>query len=552
MQISNEHQTAFLQNAISLLATSFTIEAVYLAPTLSADGSYRLIVILADKYHRILGEIVPKIRSKIREFKSIEPICFSLRHTRRRLSEGNIYLFDHCKAENRLYPSWDIPLEQEIPTLSECISKSHALWGQQFQRIGDFTEGYHYLKSRRKYSCAAFMLQQSMELTYKALEILLISKERISHSIRNHHNYLKNLTPLYIDLFDQQDEDDINLLETLIEIYQASRYEESYEVELETLERLELRMDKLHSNANYIFAQSVGARSKSKSSEQTLMSTLSDPALDNKQQGLSETITQQIYERIQGVIQVYQFGDQENKSDVRYPVLLTGSEEQAGNLNFLVITESDQRKYVFSLMAALKLKRQLTLQILNFTKHQVQHHLNCNNKFFHNVISDRKNFMLENSISWKLHPSLGVRSAEDAIAKRHLLKNRIANALAFLKTAKFLECPEQLPVKIYLLNQSLEHCCLGLLYSAIDLVPYSNKLNQLFLLCDSFWEFPMRVFPRNSKEENTMFQELVEARSRLRYRPSCDSPVSNLKTLEEKCARFIFECEILADTESFS
>ena len=92
------------------------------------------------------------------------------------------------------------------------------------------------------------MLQQSMELTYKALEILLISKERISHSIRNHHNYLKDLTPLYIDLFDQQDEDDINLLETLIEIYQASRYEESYEVELETLEKLELRYppDQVH------------------------------------------------------------------------------------------------------------------------------------------------------------------------------------------------------------------------------------------------------------------------------------------------------------------
>src|SRR5690606_6802563 len=176
-------------------------------------------------------------------------------------------------------------------------------------------------------------------------EILLISKERISHSIRNHHNYLKDLTPLYIDLFDQQDEEDINLLETLMEIYQASRYEESYEVELETLEKLELRMDKLHSNANYIFAQSVGARSKNKSSEQTLMSPLSDLALDNKQQVMSQTITQQIYERIQGVIQVYQFGDQENKSDVRYPVLLAGSDEQAGNLNLLVITESDQRKY---------------------------------------------------------------------------------------------------------------------------------------------------------------------------------------------------------------
>src|SRR5690606_36321228 len=131
----------------------------------------------------------------------------------------------------------------------------------------------------------------------------------------------------------------------------------------------------------------------------------------------------------------------ENKSDVRYPVLLAGSDEQEGNLNFLVITESDQRKYVFSQMAALKLKRQSKVQILNFTKHQVQHHLYCNNKFFHNVISDRKNFMLGNSISWKLHPNLGLRSAEDAIEKRRLLKNRIANALAFLKTAEFLECP---------------------------------------------------------------------------------------------------------------
>ncbi|WP_293930425.1 HEPN domain-containing protein [Sphingobacterium sp. UBA6645] len=551
MQPLNEYQTTQLERLTALLVSCFSIEAIYIRPSLNKTPTYSLIIILCDKYHRILGEIVPKIKSKIREFNNFEPICFSLKHTRKRIAEGNLYLTDNCKAEYRVYPKSAIALEEEIPTQQECISSTRLLWERQFLKITEFAEGYHYLKSRRKYTCAAFMLHQSMELTYKAMEILLISKERISHSIRNHHNYLMELTPLYNELFDQNDEEDISLLETLIELYRASRYEESYEVRLSTLDKLELRMVKLHANANYIFKQIVDCRSENILREVDLILSSSDPTTEVIQTELPQLIVQQISEKIQGVLQIFRFGYRKSKNEIIYNVLHPGSSELIQHLDLLVVTESDQKKHVFSLMASLNQDPKLSIQLLNFSKNQIQHGLSKNHKFFHRILMDQLNLLFGSSIAWQFHGNVGERSPEEMAAKKLILKNRIKNAQAFFSAGKFLKGASRFTVKLALFNQCLEQCCLGLLSSTLDIVPYSSKLNQLFLLSDSFWEFPREIFPRTSQEELQSFQQLVEAPSVLKFRSVHTNPDIWIHFLEEKCERFLEECETICKTEDF-
>jgi len=127
------------------------------------------------------------------------------------------------------------------------------LKNREQQKIDEFKEGYYHFSVRAKYSLASFMLHQAIELTYRYIELLLVAKERITHSIRCHHRYLKEISSIYAGVFDEDDHNDIVLLQVLEDIYRSTRYEDNFEIDLDTLKRLEVKMEALHSNAEQIF-----------------------------------------------------------------------------------------------------------------------------------------------------------------------------------------------------------------------------------------------------------------------------------------------------------
>ncbi|WP_138090238.1 hypothetical protein [Sphingobacterium daejeonense] len=90
------------------------------------------------------------------------------------------------------------------------------------QKIDEFKEGYYHFNEKGKYSLASFMLHQAIELTYRYLELLLIAKERVTHSIRCHHLYMKEISSIYANVFDEDDHDDIVLLQVLEDIYRST------------------------------------------------------------------------------------------------------------------------------------------------------------------------------------------------------------------------------------------------------------------------------------------------------------------------------------------
>lgn len=81
------------------------------------------------------------------------------------------------------------------------------------------------------------MLHQAVELTYRYLELLLIGKDRITHSIRCDHLYLKEISSMYAGVFNEDDHDDIVLLQVLEDIYRSTCYEDNFEIDFDTLKR---------------------------------------------------------------------------------------------------------------------------------------------------------------------------------------------------------------------------------------------------------------------------------------------------------------------------
>lgn len=92
---------------------------------------------------------------------------------------------------------------------------------------------------------SAFMIHQALEQTYRNLELILMGKDKITHSIRCHHATLCKIYPYCKPVFDVDQAMDDDLLEILEEIYRATRYEDDFQITLETLERIEQKMKTL-------------------------------------------------------------------------------------------------------------------------------------------------------------------------------------------------------------------------------------------------------------------------------------------------------------------
>src|SRR5690606_31215790 len=146
---------------------------------------------------------------------------------------GNLFLFTSCQPQKLIYKKENsefVPIPDNFD-FTKCQELAADLKNREQQKIDEFKEGYYHFKETGKHSLASFMLHQAVELTYRYLELLLVAKERITHSIRCHHLYLKEISSIYAGVFDEDDHGDIVLLQILEEIYRSTRYEDYFEID---------------------------------------------------------------------------------------------------------------------------------------------------------------------------------------------------------------------------------------------------------------------------------------------------------------------------------
>src|SRR5690606_368222 len=80
---------------------------------------------------------------------------------------------------------------------------------------------------------AAFMLHQVIEQGYRAAENLVMGKEKISHSLRNHQEYIAPFCPELGVLFEKQHE--VSIMGKLDESYSSARYDHDFSMSKEDL-----------------------------------------------------------------------------------------------------------------------------------------------------------------------------------------------------------------------------------------------------------------------------------------------------------------------------
>lgn len=105
-------------------------------------------------------------------------------------------------------------------------------------------------------------------------------------------------------------------------------------------------------------------------------------------------------------------------------------------------------------------------------------------------------------------------------------------------------------VKMSALHQIVEQTCLSLIRVFTGYTPNHFAMEYLFTLCEYFTSITADFFPRQTKEEKSIFKLLKQQPSTLRFSRCNEVDYILYQLLEERCGKFMKQAEILIKNES--
>lgn len=103
-----------LTQIVDVLNSKYNIEQIYLNVYESGNSPYELIILVANKYVKTLGDLVHRIVTTIRESPKYKVLCYVAFQTRDKIREGNLFLFTSCQ-QNKLIFNIFLHLSNNIP-----------------------------------------------------------------------------------------------------------------------------------------------------------------------------------------------------------------------------------------------------------------------------------------------------------------------------------------------------------------------------------------------------------------------------------------------------
>lgn len=551
--ISTElHLDEQLEEVIQILSSGFLIECIYRSNFHGSSEHTELILLVSNKYVNKIGEITPKMASSIKSFETYHIKCYVAFQTREKIKKGNLFLYCTCQPENLVYQkphSKFSPIPKDFDP-SACFAIFQSLQEREAQKIDEFKDGYYHFKARSNYAMAAFMIHQVLELTYRSLEIMLRGKDQITHSIRCHQATLSKIHPYDKPVFDADQMQDDDLLRILEDIYRATRYEDDFRIDLETLEKIEKKMKALTKLFETLYIRfTTDFRHKFLVVNETNNLQESQSSVHPIMEG-TEPVVEYLDQEIQQDKYIQVFGARSRTLEMQ-GINFQGVQETslAKNLDILLITDQPIRDCIEKLTRDVQERFEVNMLMLNYSTYEIQKLIDANSPLIHKILfglnTTNKNTKFLSQLY--IHPKKGTMSEEQKTnCKKNWYRCR-QNSQTYFNAASSLENTEEVHIKILLYKQALGQSCLGLLSYFFDFMPYTLEMKFLYALCSSFWQFPGDIFPNSSPEEMKLFANLANSTTEDRLMGCTDQDWEEAYRYEARTALFLEKCRELID-----
>lgn len=220
-------------------------------------NNYHLTILATTPCGVKLTELNPFVDMIIAEFPYVTYVIHQRSEIAKQLSAGHIYFHCICTPVKQLYKKEDL---KDFPDFDNSVARE---WLEDSQRHFDnriakthaFMEGANFYFARGNNTLSLFMLHQVIELTYRAIELAILTHEKKSHDLKEHQKYLQLILPQLPIIFCTELPKEAQLLNVVNRAYSAVRYESNFEVDDHFVKVLFKKVERVQSQTNFIVKQ---------------------------------------------------------------------------------------------------------------------------------------------------------------------------------------------------------------------------------------------------------------------------------------------------------
>lgn len=233
------------------IAAAVPIQYIYLHNNFFTGKAVReMLIMVSFKHVRILNELTPVLNIVFNGQTEFSYRVFHVHEVERALLDGSLFFYYATAAQNCLFSKSGSFLECGAPEfIADRVSSTYR---HETNKAKKFLSGAKFYFKQQNFEYCAFMLHQVFDLMYRAIEILVMGKDKKTHRINAHQLYVKAYVKPLSELFND-DEEELCLLHLLDEAYLAVRYENDYMISKPDVIRLFEKVDLLYHVAEQVY-----------------------------------------------------------------------------------------------------------------------------------------------------------------------------------------------------------------------------------------------------------------------------------------------------------
>lgn len=550
MDMTIEKDKIRLNELIARLTGLVTIERIYSIEQVDGDNIRTgLIILISDKRNKILSELTPILNVVFADYSDYWYRAYFSYMVKDGIKKGNLFFYETCRQDNLLYtnPTSDFVLIPEPYKINGLIDKAKHNFQKEINKVKAFKEGATFYFEKGNYPQTAFMVHQQIEISYRAIEMFTMGKDKITHSIRVHQDCVRPYMHDLGNVFNEANADEDKLMRHLDDAYLAVRYEDGYQMKKEKIILAIEKAELVFNMINQIYEDMINAFQNKYSPEKNTEESKTEKIISPNPPTV-ENVLKSIIEKIalyKGAKRIYCFGKRTHEVGRR--LFINDNENELNthvHHDLLVITEENIEQELYDLQGQINSNNDLshTVLLLVHKIGDVKKCLHEANRFFSLVL--RKGELVhsynDNSAEWQFSCGNENQQKDKDLDKFRInWHNRYWNAKGLIDASMNIMDYECCAIQILMYHQAVEQICLGLMYSFLDYNPVRRNLNHLFDVCCSFMTFPDVAFPRRTDEDLKLFNILVESFNQVRYKGWFDFSDEVVTILGKRCENLL-------------
>ncbi|MEN5433609.1 MULTISPECIES: hypothetical protein [Sphingobacterium] len=234
----NTHDTAYIELIARIIGLIRVDEIYYNQHFVKMDSQGELVVLVPKTIGNSLAEYIPLLDMVFRDYPDLSYRLFNSQRAKEEAQRRNIFYYLACHKEKHLYsnPIFGFRMASYlIPVDADFCAKAKAYFDREMAKVRSFRDGVSLYHRDGNHPLVAFMLHQQLELTYRTVEIFMMGRDKVTHSINVHQRHIAPYFPQLGNVFNQRDEIAQRLVMQLDDAYLAVRYGHHYAIKKEKL-----------------------------------------------------------------------------------------------------------------------------------------------------------------------------------------------------------------------------------------------------------------------------------------------------------------------------